>query len=686
MATRYSALDPRVTQEQLKRQEAYDYNTDDDEDDYDEEPIEYNDGSKNCILVNNLPQVPPEKADKLKAVIKKIYTQVGRIVQDGITMPMDDKKKLSKGFAFVEFNTAEEAEKAVMQTDGYKLDKSHVFKVLTFEAFEKFMEVPDDYEAPPPQEYKEREDLLSWLRDSTSLTDARARDQYVVRSGDQTEVHWNEGYEAPELAYGRKNWTETFVVWSPKGTFLATFHQQGIALWGGQSWNRLARFGHPGVMMIAFSPCENYMVTFNGYEGDDPNAPEPIIIWDARSGAKLRGFPNVKEQANTAWPFFRWSPDDKYFARIQDETIKVFETPSMKLLDKKSISVPGIQDFCWSPTDNILAYWQPEKGNSPARVSLMEIPSRVEVRTKNLFNVNDCKMFWHNDGDFLCVKVDRHTKTKKSTYTNFELFRVHEKNIPVEVLEMKDAVHAFAWEPHGVRFAVIHGELPRPDISFFSMEKQSTGKIKEVGKVEKKSVNCLFWSPKGNYIVMAGLKTLNGGLEFWDIGEFEQLAADEHFMATDVEWDPTGRYVMTYVSQFRHQLENGYFLWDFKGRCVQKFPKDKLYHVAWRPRPPTLLSKDQEKEVKKNLKTYSRKYDLLDRQKQDQQDSAFQSARKALTADFSALDQEHKRIYEEEREARRELRGGYASDDDDQWEEVEQLVEEVLETKEEIQK
>ena len=48
-----------------------------------------------------------------------------------------------------------------------------------------------------------------------------------------------------------------------------------------------------------------------------------------------------------------------------------------------------------------------------------------------------CKLYWQNQGDFLCVKVDRHTKTKKSTFCNLEIFRVREKDYPVEVVELK---------------------------------------------------------------------------------------------------------------------------------------------------------------------------------------------------------------------------------------------------------
>lgn len=53
-----------------------------------------------------------------------------------------------------------------------------------------------------------------------------------------------------------QRWTETYVRWSPKGTYLATFHPRGIALWGGENFKQIQRFSHQGVSLIDFSPCE----------------------------------------------------------------------------------------------------------------------------------------------------------------------------------------------------------------------------------------------------------------------------------------------------------------------------------------------------------------------------------------------------------------------------------------------
>jgi translation initiation factor 3 subunit B len=47
---------------------------------------------------------------------------------------------------------------------------------------------------------------------------------------------------------------------------------------------------------------------------------------------------------------------------------------------------------------------------------------------------------------------------------------------------------------------------------------------------------------------------MNGVLEFIDTADMTVMAQTEHFMATDVEWDPTGRYVITGVSWWGHKV------------------------------------------------------------------------------------------------------------------------------------
>lgn len=262
-----------------------------------------------------------------------------------------------------------------------------------------------------------------------------------------TSVYQNSNPE-PTLLKERPLWTETVTVWSPFGTYMATYHKKGVALWGGKDFTQLYRFAHEGVNLIDFSPGENYLVTFSSSLAsfDDPNA---FIIWDIRTGSKKRSF--HADRYSILWPVFKWSHDDKYFAGVTQDTLSIYETPSMMLLEKKSMKVPGIRNFSWSPSQNILAYWVAEDKDVPARVTLIDVPSRNELRAKNLFSVSDCRMHWQKTGDYLCVKVDRYVKSKKEkstetnkektvyggSYYNFEIFHMREKQIPVDSIEIK---------------------------------------------------------------------------------------------------------------------------------------------------------------------------------------------------------------------------------------------------------
>ncbi|CAM9486575.1 unnamed protein product, partial [Phaeothamnion confervicola] len=113
-------------------------------------------------------------------------------------------------------------------------------------------------------------------------------------------------------------------------------------------------------------------------------------------------------------------------------------------------------------------------------------------------------LHWQEDGDYLCVKVLRHSKTKKTMYNNFELFRVREDLVPVEMMEMRDKVVAFAWEPSGDRFAIIHGEPPKQSVTFYTMKGGASGnELQELATLDDRPANHLYWSPSGGYILMA---------------------------------------------------------------------------------------------------------------------------------------------------------------------------------------
>ncbi|KAF2313046.1 hypothetical protein GH714_008883 [Hevea brasiliensis] len=660
---------------------------DDDEDVYQEEQLDFETGFGNIIVVDNLPVVPREKFEKLEGVIRKIYGQIGVIKDDGVWMPVDAETQKTLGYCFIEYNTSQEAELAKEKTNGYKLDRSHIFAVNMFDDFAKFMRVPDEWAPPEIRPYVPGENLQRWL------TDEKARDQFVIRAGSDTEVFWNDARQLkPDPVYKRAYWTESFVQWSPLGTYLATVHRQGAAVWGGAStFNRLMRYAHPQVKLIDFSPGEKYLVTYIAMN-------QAILVMQI-TGKVMRDFRGSADEfaiggtggvAGVSWPIFRWGggKDDKYFAKIGKNMISVYETEIFSLIDKKSLKVENVMDFSWSPTDPILALFVPELagGNQPARVSLVQIPSKEELRQKNLFSVSDCKMYWQSNGDYLAVKVDRYTKSKRTTYTGFELFRIKERDIPIEVLELdnkNDKIIAFAWEPKGHRFAVIHGDSPRPDVSFYSGLLITLAGFQS-SLLKGKQANALFWSPTGHYIILAGLKGFNGQLEFYNVDELETMATTEHFMATDIEWDPTGRYVATSVTSVHHEMENGFNIWSFNGKLLYRILKDHFFQFLWRPRPPSFLSPEKEEEIANNLKKYSKKYEAEDQDVSLQLSEQDREKRRMLKDEWDKWVNEWKQLHEEEKLERQKLRDGEASDEEEEYEAKEIEVEELLDVSEEV--
>jgi translation initiation factor 3 subunit B len=671
-----------------------------------EEPIELVDSFDCVVVLDNLPKVDEKKLSKLEQVVNKILATKtsAQVAEQGMYMPRDENGK-TIGAAFVRFVSVQDAATAKSDLDGFKMDKKHKWCANLFEDFEKFAGVPDELEIKV-EDYKGSDDLYNFLMDD------KARDQYVVHHGTETEIWWNDPYymanengrslqNAGERHKAEgKNWTELGVQWSSKGTYLSTFHNPGILLWGGDEFNRLARFGHAGVKLVQFSPQENFVVTCNTRDKKNPGEPDCIQVWDVRTQKLLRGF---NSGSSPRWPSFLWSHNDEFIARMgkdkagTTEVISVYEVPSMGLLNKKSIKVPGLRDIQWSPTQNLLAYYVPEQGSRPATVSIMELPSKAIKRDARFFKVDSAEMYWHNRGDYLAVLMQRKV-SKKTSHHFLEIFRVKNKNIPLESFEMKDEILSFAWEPNGHRFAIIHTDGRETNVSFFRLRAK---KLEKIAELPGRKCNRLYWSPTGGHIILATLGPSTGELEFVVLTENDTaitVATREHYMCRTVQWDRSGRFVLTAVTQTRgdpdawkYAQENGYRIWTFDGKdgtfwkCTTSVKLDNCYHVQWRPRPATVLSKGQQRALRASLKEkFYSKFEAEDEKCRLLQLGEADRVRHELVERWKAFRSVRRKEYLDQKKIRRDLRNGEDSDDEGDIEVVEEWVETTLETTEEI--
>lgn len=135
-------------------------------------------------------------------------------------------------------------------------------------------------------------------------------------------------------------------------------------------------------------------------------------------------------------------------------------------------------------------------------------------------------------------------------------------------------------------------------------------------------------------------------------------------------------------------MENGYHLYDFKGTLLREEPLEQFKQWAWRPRPERLLSKEEMKAVRKNLREWSKQFDEQDAAKKNTANRAVVEQRRALLDEW--LSRRH-RIEADLREERQEYglpelspEEAAAKDDDADGTYVEEVVEEIVEETEEI--
>jgi len=134
------------------------------------------------------------------------------------------------------------------------------------------------------------------------------------------------------------------------------------------------------------------------------------------------------------------------------------------------------------------------------------------------------------------------------------------------------------------------------------------------------------------------------------------------------------------------QAENGYHLYDFRGTVLREEPIERFKQLSWRPRPPTLLSKDEIKKTRKNLREYSKGFDEQDQSRRDAGNKAVVEHRRRLLSEWQAWREEVVEELQGDAEEAGGAEGLKKLDDkgDGKGEVVEEIVEEIIDESEEI--
>jgi translation initiation factor 3 subunit B len=179
-----------------------------------------------------------------------------------------------------------------------------------------------------------------------------------------------------------------------------------------------------------------------------------------------------------------------------------------------------------------------------------------------------------------------------------EFFRLRDKAVGVEVLEVKERVLDLTWEPgaFSTRFALVL-ESPtnasRYTLSFYELGEKGPPTL--LLSLEDKMYNQVHWSPAGiGHVLMINTVSSSsaGTMEFFDVEHKRSFAVAEHSQCTEVAWDPSGRLLASWKAQpltrepsTRETVQNGFILWSFQGAKVFETERHKVFQFMWRPRP-----------------------------------------------------------------------------------------------------
>jgi translation initiation factor 3 subunit B len=126
------------------------------------------------------------------------------------------------------------------------------------------------------------------------------------------------------------------------------------------------------------------------------------------------------------------------------------------------------------------------------------------------------------------------------------------------------------------------------------------------------------------------------------------------------------------------QIENGYAIWDFRGQEIEKRLLDLFKQFLWRPRPPSLLTREQRRTIRRNLGEYSRAFEEADAAEETTVSAELVAQRKRAVDEWNAWRVRFTEEMAETRRARGKRGELPARKKEEDKEEIEVWIDEVI--------
>ncbi|RMZ85338.1 hypothetical protein DV737_g778, partial [Chaetothyriales sp. CBS 132003] len=345
------------------------------------------------------------------------------------------------------------------------------------------------------------------------------------------------------------------------------------------------------VFELAFSPLGTYIITWQRPSKDDKgDAVKNLKVWlvidqkAAADGVDTQTVGRFVQKSQTGWNL-QYTYDEKFCARVVTNEVQIYHSHDLTQVWNK-LRVEGVTDFAVSPgKHHSIAVFIPERKGQPAAVRVYNVPNfTVPVSQKTFFKGDKVQLKWNDNGTSLIVLAQTEVdKTGKSYYGETTLYILSANGgFDSRVgLDKDGPIHDVSWSPTSTSFAVVYGYMPAKTVIF-------NAKAQPVHTFPLGPRNTVLFSPHGRLVLVAGFGNLAGQMDIYDLErDVAKVCTIEASNASVCEWSPDGRHILTATTSPRLRVDNGIRIWHAGGPLMFNADINDLYHVAWRPRPPS---------------------------------------------------------------------------------------------------
>ncbi len=353
------------------------------------------------------------------------------------------------------------------------------------------------------------------------------------------------------------------------------------------------------VVDYALSPNGTQLAVYEKLASTETVAHQNLTVWNipAEGEAAIQIGSFSHKNAGTWTP--QWSPDNRFFARLVNGEVHIFDALAGAAWTDPShrVQCPGISEFALS-ADSKCAIFIKEAGGKPGSVKIYNFASSATAATltaqKTFFKADRCRLLFSPSGRHLLAQTQTdYDKTGKSYYGESNLyFLAANGTFDCRVdLPAKGPIHDICWSPMSSEFLVVYGFMPSTT-SLFDCKCSCLYTFACGAK------NLASFNPSGDLVCFGGFGNLAGGVEVWrrgGVGPIGRIGSFEAAGSTLCDWSPDGTHLITATLTPRLRVDNGFRIWTATGRMLGRVQFGELYQVAW------CVGAEQQASVDKNV-------------------------------------------------------------------------------------